>query len=109
MAVALHHLALEAAERRPDGEAVRCDGEGLSWAELARRSHGVAHALRESGVRRGDRVAVLLAKSLDVPVAFGLSSGHTARPNITLPLGVAARLSCGPSESHFEVLEVPVA
>jgi amino acid adenylation domain-containing protein len=70
MAVTLHHLALEAAERRPDGEAVRCDGEGLGWAELVRRSHGVARALREAGVRRGDRVAVLLAKSFHVPVAF---------------------------------------
>ena len=70
MAVTLHHLALEAAERRPDGEAVRCDGEGLAWAELVRRSHGMAHALRDAGVRRGDRVAVLLAKSLRVPVAF---------------------------------------
>ncbi|MEE4174546.1 MAG: amino acid adenylation domain-containing protein [Xanthomonadales bacterium] len=70
MPVTLHHLALEAAERRPGGEAVRCNGEGLSWPELVRRSHGVAHALRAAGVRRGDRVAVLLAKSLDVPVAF---------------------------------------
>lgn len=46
---------------------------------------------------------------LAVPVAFGLSSGHTTRPNVTLPLGVAARLTCGASEARFEVLEVPVA
>ena len=70
MAVTLYHLALEAADRRPDGQAVRCDGESLSWTGLVRRSHGVARALREAGVRRGDRVAVLLAKSLEVPVAF---------------------------------------
>lgn len=46
---------------------------------------------------------------LDVPVAFGLSSGHTLRPNVTLPLGVAARLDCTGSEARFEVLEVPVS
>jgi muramoyltetrapeptide carboxypeptidase len=46
---------------------------------------------------------------LDLPVAFGLSSGHTSRPNVTLPLGVAARLHCGASEAFLEVVEVPVA
>jgi muramoyltetrapeptide carboxypeptidase len=46
---------------------------------------------------------------LDVPVAFGLPSGHTSRPNVTLPLGAAATLHCGASEARLEVLEVPVA
>lgn len=32
---------------------------------------------------------------LDAPIAIGLPSGHTTRPNLTLPLGVAARLTCG--------------
>jgi muramoyltetrapeptide carboxypeptidase len=41
---------------------------------------------------------------LDVPVALGLSSGHAAGPNVTLPLGVRARLSCGDTAS-FEILE----
>ncbi len=70
MAVTLHRLALEAAERRPEGDAVRCDGTAVTWAELVRRSHGVARALLDTGLQRGDRVAVLLGKSLRVPVAF---------------------------------------
>jgi muramoyltetrapeptide carboxypeptidase len=41
---------------------------------------------------------------LDVPVALGLSSGHAAGPNVTLPLGVRARLTCGDAAS-FEILE----
>lgn len=41
---------------------------------------------------------------LGVPVALGLSSGHTASPAVTLPLGVRARLSCG-EDARFEVLE----
>jgi amino acid adenylation domain-containing protein len=70
MPVTLHRLVQDAAMRRPDGVAVRCDGEGVNWSELARRSNGVARALLDSGVERGDRVAVLLGKSLDVPAAF---------------------------------------
>jgi muramoyltetrapeptide carboxypeptidase len=45
---------------------------------------------------------------LDVPIALGLSSGHTASPNVTLPLGVRARLACG-EEARFEVLEASVS
>jgi muramoyltetrapeptide carboxypeptidase len=44
---------------------------------------------------------------LEIPVALGLSSGHAAGPNITLPLGVRARLACGDT-ARFEVLEAAV-
>jgi muramoyltetrapeptide carboxypeptidase len=56
-----------------------------------------------------EEVLLEALEGLPVPVAFGLSSGHTARPNVTLPLGVAARLTCAAGEARFEVLEVPVA
>jgi muramoyltetrapeptide carboxypeptidase len=42
---------------------------------------------------------------LDIPVALGLSSGHVTGPNVTLPLGVRARLRCHGDEARFEVLE----
>ncbi len=45
---------------------------------------------------------------LDVPVAIGLSSGHANGPNVSLPLGVRARLTCG-AEGRLEVLESAVA
>jgi muramoyltetrapeptide carboxypeptidase len=45
---------------------------------------------------------------LDVPVALGLSSGHTASPNVTLPLGTRARLACG-EDARFEILEASVS
>lgn len=44
---------------------------------------------------------------LDVPIAMGLSSGHTLAPCVTLPLGVRARLVCG-DDLRFEVLEAAV-
>jgi muramoyltetrapeptide carboxypeptidase len=46
---------------------------------------------------------------LDVPIALGLSSGHTSHPHVTLPLGVRARLECRGGEASFAVLESPVA
>ncbi len=47
-------------------------------------------------------------EGLEVPVAFGLASGHVSRPNVTLPLGVSVRLECGAGEARFEALEAPV-
>lgn len=52
-------------------------------------------------------VLVDALSGLDVPVAFGLSSGHTRRPNVTLPFGVRARLSCD-GTARLEVLEASV-
>ena len=48
-------------------------------------------------------------EGLDLPVALGLSSGHTQHPQVTLPLGVRARLECRGGEARLEVLEAPVA
>ncbi|HEV7499435.1 MAG TPA: LD-carboxypeptidase, partial [Vicinamibacteria bacterium] len=46
---------------------------------------------------------------LEIPVVLGLSSGHVTGPNVTLPLGVRARLRCHDDEARFEVLEPSVA
>ena len=70
MPVTLHRLVDDAAMRRPEAEAARCNGASLSWSDLARRRNGIARLLVDQGVGRGDRVAVLLGKSLDVPAAF---------------------------------------
>lgn len=45
---------------------------------------------------------------LDVPVALGLSSGHTNNPFVSLPFGVPARLRCG-ADARFEILGAAVA
>ena len=46
-------------------------------------------------------------EALGVPLALGLSSGHSTGPNITLPLGLRARLSCAAAgdEARFEIVE----
>lgn len=62
-------------------------------------NHGADHTL----------VDVLLdaLAGIDVPIAIGLSSGHTRNPNVTLPFGARARLTCG-DEARFEILEASV-
>lgn len=45
---------------------------------------------------------------LGIPIALGLSSGHVNGPNVTLPLGVRAALSCRGDEAQFQVLEASV-
>jgi muramoyltetrapeptide carboxypeptidase len=48
-------------------------------------------------------------EGLEIPIALGLSSGHTANPAVSLPLGVRARVRCDEGEATFEVLEPAVA
>lgn len=62
-------------------------------------SHGAGYTL-------ADVILDSLA-GLDVPIAMGMSSGHTHHPNVTLPFGVRARLTCG-DDARLEVLEASV-
>lgn len=45
---------------------------------------------------------------LELAIALGLSTGHTPHPNVTVPLGVRARLECGPDRADFRILEPAV-
>jgi muramoyltetrapeptide carboxypeptidase len=45
---------------------------------------------------------------LEIPMAFGLAAGHTALPNLTLPLGVRMQLTCGDT-GELAVLEPAVS
>ncbi|WP_157018830.1 acyl-CoA synthetase [Mesorhizobium xinjiangense] len=47
-----------------EGEAIR-----MSYRELAERSNALANALRAQGIRRGDRVALLLPQSFETVIA----------------------------------------
>lgn len=54
-----------------------------------------------------EEVVLRVVGDLGVPVAFGLRSGHVSRSNITLPIGVRARLEVG-SEVRLQILEAAV-
>jgi amino acid adenylation domain-containing protein len=80
--VLLNRIVDRAAGLRPDGAAARANGVTLTYGELARRSNGLARVLKATGLERSGRVAVLLGKGLDVPVAFygALAAGGTLVP-----------------------------
>jgi amino acid adenylation domain-containing protein/thioester reductase-like protein len=65
----LHQLVEDQARLRPDAPAILRGGEELSYAELNRRANRLAHYLLRLGVRRGDRVGLLLDRSPDLVVA----------------------------------------
>ncbi len=51
-----------------------------------------------------EEVVMRVVGDLRIPVAFGLRSGHVSRANITLPIGVRARLEVG-GEVKLTILE----
>jgi len=58
------------AELHPDGVAIVMRDEQLSYAELERQSNRLARLLVGAGVRRGDRVCLLMPKSPEAVVAM---------------------------------------
>jgi len=61
------------AARFPDKTAVVCDGARLSYRALADRAAGLARELKRRGLRRGERVVLLLHNSADtVAGVFGV-------------------------------------
>ncbi|WP_327272813.1 long-chain fatty acid--CoA ligase [Streptomyces sp. NBC_01224] len=72
----------ESARRYPDRVAVVDSDTRLTYRELWARALGCAGALRASGVRPGDRVAVLLPNSADFLYAYygALAAGATVVP-----------------------------
>jgi amino acid adenylation domain-containing protein len=66
----LHHLLEAAAGRRPERVAVAHGERALSYAALETRANQLARLLAaELGVRRGDRVGILMDKSVESLVA----------------------------------------
>lgn len=54
------HLTISA-EKYPDKPAILFEGRTFSYAQLARLSAAAEHTLRQAGLARGDRVAIMLA------------------------------------------------
>jgi acyl-CoA ligase (AMP-forming) (exosortase A-associated) len=75
----VHHLLRNSAARFPDHPALVHRKERLSYAQLWQQTVNLAAALRQSGIRRGDRVAVILEPSLPLPISLlGISAAGAA-------------------------------
>ncbi|MGH3406806.1 MAG: AMP-binding protein [Streptosporangiaceae bacterium] len=70
MTSTLSHLLVQAAEAHADRPAVWSSTGELTYAELYDRSMRLARALMEHGIEPGDRVVIVLAKDLALPVAI---------------------------------------
>src|SRR5262249_25100249 len=53
-------------------------------------------------------VILRVLQGYDVPIIYGLRSGHVSRANITLPIGVDAELIANASGPEFKILEPAV-
>lgn len=66
-----------------DKPAVLCEGERLGWREFHRQLCQVANGLRAGGLKKGDRVAVLMDNSPEMIVAL---FGIIVAGGVTVPL-----------------------
>lgn len=66
----VQHFLEHSADRLPDKVALVCQGQRLSYAQLDVMANRLAHGLIAGGVRRSDRVAILLPNSVASVVAI---------------------------------------
>ncbi|MEM7330650.1 MAG: amino acid adenylation domain-containing protein [Chloroflexota bacterium] len=73
MAYLLPHLLTESAERFPDKDAIRFQGNAMTYTELDQQTNQIACALQMAGVKKGDRVGIYVHKSLQTVMSvFGI-------------------------------------
>ena len=60
----IHQILENTARSDPHKQAVIFGDDSLTYSELVERSRSLAHALKESGIERGDMVGIMLRKSL---------------------------------------------
>lgn len=89
MAFSLVHLVHAGAQRRPDNIALEFGDDRMSYAELWTRAASVGAVLREYGVKRGERVGILMNRSFDsfAGIIGAMQAGATYVPfNASAPL-----------------------
>ena len=105
----LHQLFEDAVDRHGDLPAVTFGEHSLSYTELDRRANRLANALIAAGVRRGDRVGLLLDRTAEIPVSIlaVLKAGAAYVPvDLTAPADRAAAVF-GDTEVALVVTDRP--
>jgi len=94
----LHEMLSNAAHDFPDRPAIIFFGQKISYRELDLLSNRFAHALRELGIKSGDRVAIVLPNVPQCVIAFY----GTLKAGATVVLG--SPLS-NEKEIHYQLLD----
>ena len=75
----IQHMLHDSAFRRPDQEALVHVDQRLDFGTVSQRVSTLAGSLQGLGIRRGDRVAIFLSPSVELPLAiFGVSESGAA-------------------------------
>jgi len=75
----LHHLLMNTAQRCPQNEAIIFNERSITYGELEQSSNRLALALCDLGVRVGDRVGIMLNKSIESIISlFGILKAGAA-------------------------------
>lgn len=69
----LHHLLTESSQKHPDRTAVTFKDKSITYADLEIKSNQLALTLSQHGIKKGDRVGIMLGKSVDAMISlFGI-------------------------------------
>ncbi len=105
MSLNLAVMLREAALNRPDKTAVILDQLKLTYAQLDTLSNQVAGGLRAAGLKRGDRVGLMLPNVPQFPIAYYgiLKAGGVVVPMNVLLKAPEVAFYLGDSEARFLV------
>ena len=70
MAALIHHFLMESAQKRPEKQAVLFQNAWMTYGEIEDKSNRLGNFLKESGVSRGDRVALIFENSFDYVISY---------------------------------------
>ncbi len=66
----LHNILENAAQKSPEQKAAWFSGEWVTYSDIALKTNKIAYYLKQSGVNRGDRIALLSENSIDYIVSY---------------------------------------
>lgn len=102
--VPLHQLLINATKKYPDQNAILFYGKGMTYRELDEETNRFAQALLKLGVRKGDRVAVMLPNVPQCVIAYYGALKIGAIVVMTNPLYVERELQIQLADSGAETI-----
>jgi len=102
--VPLHQLLIESTKKYPNQNAILFYGKGMTYRELDEETNRFAQALLNLGVRKGDRVAVMLPNVPQCVIAYYGALKIGAIVVMTNPLYVERELQIQLADSGAETI-----